>query len=248
MPEECIHGLAAGLCDICFPKARPEPVVASTAPRTRTPRTSAPTRPTASKPDHRVGEQRIYHVTHVDNLPFIAQGGALIADATPAMDASSAENRRARRETPVGDSVVADYVPFYLSPSAALWATMRAGVADDRLSRDVQGLPPGEFAILVSTVDSTTPFEVVIADGDAANTLTRFASTDEARDRMLRRLRVDDEAILGAELLVKGAFPFERITLIGAANDRGRDAIRDGLNDSVHVPKIAIYPPWFARG
>jgi hypothetical protein len=247
VPDECIHGLEAGLCDICFPKARPEPIVVSTAPRTRTPRSSAPTRPTASKPDHRVGEQRIYHVTHVNNLPFIADSGALLANASPAMDASSPANREARRETPLGDAVVSDYVPFYLSPNAALWAAMRAGTPDDRLSRDVQGLPPGEFAILVSTVDSTTAFEVAIADGDAANSFTRFAATDEARDRMLRKLRVDDEAILGAELLVRGSFPFERITLIGAANDRGRDAIRDGLNDSVHVPKIAIYPPWFAR-
>ena len=247
MPDECIHGLEAGLCDICFPKARPEPVIVATAPRTRTQRATALTRPTASKPDHRVGEQRIYHVTHVDNLPFIAESGALLADARPAVDASSPANREARRETPLGDSVVADYVPFYLSPNAALWAALRAGGNDERLSRDVQGLPPGEFAILVSTVDSTGAFEVAIADGDAANSFTRFAATDEARDRMLRRLRVDDDAILGAELLVKGSFPFDRITLIGAANDRGRDAVRDRLNDSVYVPKIAIYPPWFAR-
>jgi hypothetical protein len=246
LPDECIHGFAAGLCDTCYPKPVPMlATVTATATRSRTATSSRTT--VASRADHKVGEQRIYHVTHIDNLPLIIEADALLADASPAVDISSAENRAARRETVLGDGAVSDYVPFFLSPNATVWAALRAQQADARLSPEVRDLPAGEFVILVSTVKVASTMEVAVANGDAANTFTRIANSPDTNDRALRALRANEEAILVAELLVKGAFPFEQVSLIGVANDRARDAVKQVLQLAAHEPKVAVYPPWFGR-
>jgi hypothetical protein len=277
--EECIHGLDGELCALCFPPAAP---VASTVPAARAPRASrarTPEAPTAlrtvvapittgtaktKRHDDNVGEQRIYHLTHIRNLPGILATGRLLADASdawetrPVVDISSAENREARRQTPVSSAdsrTVADHVPFFLSPNALVWENIRAQSLDPRLSDSAHEAAAFDFVILVSTVKKaldaqdadadSTPFAVT--DGDAAFTATRFGSTPDAADTLLRSLRadLDSDAILKAELLVPGEFPFGLITLIGVANDRVRDAVKPMLAAASHKPKVAVYPPWF---
>jgi hypothetical protein len=276
--EECIHGLDGELCALCFPPAAP---VASTVPAVRAPRASrarTAEAPTAlrtvvapittgtaktKRHDDNVGEQRIYHLTHIRNLPGILATGRLLADSSdawgtrPVVDISSSANRDARRQTPVSgpDSlVVADHVPFFLSPNALVWENIRAQSLDPRLSDDAHDAAAFDFVILVSTVkkvldaaadESGTPFAVT--DGDAAFASTRFGSTADAADRMLRTLRadLDSDTILKAELLVPGEVPFGLITLVGVANDRVRDAVKPILATLSHKPKVAVYPPWF---
>ncbi|MBX0301485.1 DUF4433 domain-containing protein [Cryobacterium sp. 1639] len=279
MNEECIHGLDGELCALCFPPAAP---VASTVPVARAPRASrartaeAPTAlRTVAAPittgsaktkrhDDNVGEQRIYHLTHIRNLPGILAADRLLADTSedwetrPVIDISSPANREARRQTPVAgeDSpAVADHVPFFLSPNALVWENIRAQSLDPRLSEAAHDAAAFDFVILVSTVKKVldaqaadadaTPFAVT--DGDAAFTTTRFGSTPDAADTLLRTLRgnLDSDSILKAELLVPGEFPFGLITLIGVANDRVRDAVKPILAAASHKPKVAVYPPWF---
>jgi hypothetical protein len=277
--EECIHGLDGELCALCFPPAAP---VASTVPVARAPRASrartaeAPTAlRTVAAPittgtaktkrhDDNVGEQRIYHLTHIRNLPGILAADRLLADASdawetrPVVDISSPANRDARRQTPINgaaDRAVADHVPFFLSPNALVWENIRAQSLDPRLSEAAHEAAAFDFVILVSTVKKVldaqaadadaTPFAVT--DGDAAFTTTRFGSTPDAADTLLRTLRanLDSDSILKAELLVPGEFPFGLITLIGVANDRVRDAVKPLLAAASHKPKVAVYPPWF---
>ncbi len=245
LPDECIHGLEAGLCDVCYPK--PVPVVVAAATTTRTRAAAQPRTAGVGRPDHKVGEQRIYHVTHMSNLAGIVEAEALLAGATPVVDASSPANRAARQEVAVGTATVTDYVPFFLSPNAAVWSAIRAQQTDPRLSREIRDLPAAEFIILVSTVKVASTMEVAVADGDAAGALTRFGTTPETNDRTLRRLRADEEAILSGELLVKDSFPFDQLALIGVANDRARDAVKEILQAAAHEPKVAVYPPWFAK-
>ena len=39
---------------------------------------------------------------------------------------------------------------------------------------------------------------------------------------------------------------FDSIALIGVANDRVRDQVRDMLSRAGgYAPKVAVYPPWF---
>ena len=282
MIEECIHGLDGELCALCFPPAAP---VASTAPAVRAPRASrartaeAPTalRSVAApittgtaktkRHDDNVGEQRIYHLTHIRNLPGILAAGRLLADTSdawadrPVVDISSPANRDARRDTRVAgpDSLaVADHVPFFLSPNALVWDNIRAQSLDPRLSDDAHDAAAFDFVILVSTVkkvldqqvaaaDDASASHFAVTDGDAAFTNTSIGATADSADTLLRTLRadLDSDAILKAELLVPGEVPFGLVTLIGVANDRVRDAVKPILAAANHKPKVAVYPPWF---
>ena len=224
--------------------------------------------PAASKkPSINVGEQRVYHVTHSSNLPGILATGSLLADGSdawserPNVDISSAENRETRRATTVagaGELTVADYVPFFLSPNASLWGAIRSGSTDPRLSPAIRGVAASEFVILVSTVKALRSAqagngspgrpEVVVADGDAADSGARCATSSDAYERMLRQLITDEEsdALQHAELLVRDAVPFESVSLIGVMNDRARESVKGILASSGCSPRVAVHPPWFA--
>jgi hypothetical protein len=273
--EECIHGLDYGLCDACFPKAAPEVPVAVAKPRVTRPRASsltAPRKPAPAgslrNPPVEVGDQRIYHVTHVSNLADILSSGRLFADASeawekrPVVDISAPETRESRRTIVVSDdqgASVASYVPFFLSPTSSLWSSVRENVADPRLSIDIRDSAPSDYVILVSSVQSVIDAHaadeaerdaaVVVTDGDAAHTLTRFATTREAGDRVLRKLRAEEESvqILAAEYLVRDEFPFDLVSLIGVANDKARDAVKAIVKASDFSTRVAVYPPWFMR-
>jgi hypothetical protein len=274
LSDECIHGLANGLCASCFPQAAP---AATAAPRVAKPRASrareaaSPTalrservaplqqsRPTRSATaGGNVGEQRIYHITHIKNLPAILADGQLLAQTGVAgtkVDISSPDNREARRATPVSGQAersVADYVPFFLSPDSSLWDSIRSHDADPRLAPGADELTTFDFVVLVSTVGTATGHTgddgLIVTDGDAVAALSRFAATADDRERMLRALRAASasDSILDAEFLVAESFPFELVTLIGVANDKVREAVKGILAPSGFRPKVAVYPPWF---
>ena len=292
MGEECIHGLDLAACDLCTPKAAPV-ITAVTTPaerqaiRQRVPgapairisaksaaststKTAAPARrratPAAKLSADNIGEQRIYHLTHIKNLERILEAGALHADANPALeprpevDISSAENREARRAAAVAGSdelTVASYVPFFLAPNADVWDSVVSNETDARLSPEGHGSIPADFVILVSTVktvlaansDHSNPTAIAVTDGDAAAPLTRISATREAWELALRKLRFKDESsvMLEAEFLVEGSFDFDHITLVGVANDRVRDVVKPILQASLFRPKVAVYPPWFRK-
>ena len=215
-----------------------------------------------------ISEQRIYHVTHVSNLAAILESGALFADANtswterPTVDISSGDTRQSRRTIVVSDNhdaSVASYVPFFLTPTSSVWINVRENAADPRLSIDIRDSVASDFVILVSSVKSVIDAntvgeddihaEVVVSDGDAAHTLTRFATTREAGDRVLRKLRAEEEPVqvLAAEYLVHDKFPFDLVSLIGVANDKARDRVKAIVKDSAFKTRVAVYPPWFQR-
>ncbi|MDH6237691.1 DarT ssDNA thymidine ADP-ribosyltransferase family protein [Cryobacterium sp. CG_9.6] len=280
MSDECIHGLDGGLCAICFPKAAPEVVPVATVrkrsssakppsltgPRRVTP-VAAPRKTAAAKRAvDNVGEQRLYHVTHISNLAAILADGGLLADASesmevrPTVDVSAPAVRDARRTVLLpgdDDLTVANYVPFFLSPDASVWDAIRARTGDPRLVLNAHGSDAYDFVIIVSTVKTVVdahvatnedfPAGVALADGDAGAAGTRIVATSDGVERMLVRLRSDPESdvLRHAELLVMDSFPLELVTLLGVANDRVRDVVRAILKQSGYSPKVAVYPPWF---
>jgi hypothetical protein len=256
--QECIHGLEIPLCDICYPKAVVEkPKVA----RVATPRTPRVAGVSTSRKSINVGEQRVYHVTHIRNLELILTSGAILPDSELfgeeshpiAVDLSTALTRELRRtvEVPAGriadidgspvtvpGAAVSGYVPFFLSPTPTLWDDLRRGAGDEtRWSAAARSAAFTDFVFLVTTVKALGS-STVIADGDAAGATTLFAA-GESIGTMLQRLHGSDAA-LEAEALVPGSVPVEAIQLIGVANDRVRERVRD-----LTSTKVAVYPPWF---
>jgi hypothetical protein len=223
-----------------------------------------------------VDEQRVYHLTHISNLAAILQDGRLLANEAltirPTVDISAPATRESRKEArvPGAERSVAEYVPFFLSPNANVWESVRAEAADPRLALDAHGSEAFDFVMLVSTVkrindglsalaimktdadssdDETpaVPSVVAVTNADAAGTLTRFGATPATAQRMLQTLRaeIDGEMLLEAELLVPDAVPIEWVTLIGVCNDNVRETVRGILQASSFKPKVAVYPPWF---
>jgi hypothetical protein len=236
---ECIHGLEIPLCDACYPKAQP----VATAP-VRTARTSSPrvarvagVRTTRKSVDPT--RQRVYHVTHIGNLESILDADELRADATPQVDVSTPLTRELRVTAEVApERSVAGYVPFYLVPTASRWDELRQGAVDEtRWSAAARSAASVDFVVLVTTV-SALGADAVVADGDAAASLTRFA-TGDAITPALTKLH-DTETFDAAEMLAWESVPFSSIQLIGVANDRVRDRVRE-----LTSTKVAVYPPWF---
>ena len=264
MTDECIHGFVDGLCATCNPKPLPEPAAAS-RPAARS-RVASPPRatvrslraaariPVGSLPADTLLEQRIYHVTHVSNLPGILEQRAIVAGAVPQLDLSSAELRAERGEVSIPgrpELRLTDFVPFFLSPETGLWQSLRSGHDHPRVSAAGRAAEPLDFVFLVSTVRHVVASDpaFVLADGNAEASATRFATTREDAERMLYRLRAesDPERLQNAELLVADRLPLESVSLIGVANDKVRSAVRDILAGSDFTPKISVYPPWFQQ-
>jgi len=239
--QECIHGLEVPRCDLCYPKAQPEkPVVArrSAAPRSQRVAGVSTTRKSIDP-----AQQRVYHVTHISNLAPILDAYELRADATPVVDVSTPLTRELRATAEVApERSVADHVPFYLAPTAAVWDELRRGAEDEtKWSAAARAAASVDFIVLVSTV-AGLGVDAIVTDGDAAGSVTRFSSGDEIT-RALTRLH-DTEAIDVAEVLAPEVVSFEAIQLIGVANDRVRDRVRE-LIDGGSPVKVAVYPPWF---
>lgn len=248
MGLECIHGLDEALCDLCTPK--PVPKIEASAPKVVRPRASAAKArvPGAAGPTIQSVDQRIYHVTHIRNLEMIAIDGALRVDAEPEVDVSSALAREMRRSAPLASGgVVADRVPFYLSPGAERWREQRDGALGAHWSDAARAARPTDFVVLVADARAAGD-DVVLADGDAAAPATRFAHGLEAGTQQLRRMRALDPGYATGELLVPSPFPFGGIALIGVPHEPMRDRVRDILREvGGHAPKVAVYPPWFQR-
>lgn len=246
MADECIHGFDAGLCDICYPRVAPEapkPVRAATGAR-KTPVRAAGA-PTVAP--YSFATQRFFHVTHLRNLEAIMHTGELRADATPAVDVSSTITRELRAGADLADgTTVAHHVAFYASPTAVRWAELRDGATGPHWSDEARAAKPAEFVLLAVQASALGP-DIIAADADAAAPATRFAHGVADATTLLRRVRVDDPDFVHAEVLASRPVPFDSVALIGVANDRVRDTVRDMLDHAGgYKPKVAVYPPWFA--
>ena len=232
---------------MCFPQKLPEKPVAV---RATAPRKTAEVRParlgSAVKSRRPVGEQRVYHVTHVRNLEAILADAALRADATLEVPLYSDLGLELRATAEVGEGrAVSEYVSFALSPDSSAWSEVRAGAHEPGWSQAARRAVPSDFVFLVSTIGRLG--EVVVADGNAAGSLTRFASDQDGVRRSLDRLTDYPELGAAAEILVADTVPLTSIQLIGVANEPAKERVRGILSGSGFAPRIAVYPPWFAQ-
>ena len=247
MPDtECIHGFENGLCDSCFPKAAPaKPATRASSP-SRTRRVPGASRASSAKVPS-LADQRVYHVTHINNLESIFTEGQLVAAASidgSIFDVSSPLTRELRSSATLSTGEPVDrYVPFSLVPESTSWRELRAGAAESRWSTAARAATPTEFVFLVSTLRALGD-NVILADGDAAATLTRCATDQTAIARTLGNLRAD-ELTADAEVLVHGSVAFDDFQLVGVASDKARERVRALLHNASFTTKVAVYPPWF---
>ncbi|MYJ14840.1 MAG: DUF4433 domain-containing protein [Acidimicrobiia bacterium] len=203
----------------------------------------------------------LYHLTHVDNLPSIANDGLRSDGDVEDNDLlevdignQDVKARRRRMAVPVGPGgVVADYVPFYFAPrSPMLFAIHRGGVAT--FSGGQRGL-----VYLVARVGAIVDrgLGFALTDRNAASALARFSDriddleefvdwplmaakmwndTLEDPDRMSRRM---------AEFLVHERVPWDTFIALVARTDEEAENAAARLGNLRGEIQIVVRPRWY---
>ena len=203
----------------------------------------------------------LYHFTHVDNLPSIANEGlrcdsAVESDGLLSVDVGNQviKARRRRIQVPTGPGgAVADYVPFYFAPrSPMLFAIHQGGVPT---YRDGQS---GLVYLVTHTgaiVDRSLGY--VLTDRNAADALASFSNriddlegfvdwqlmtarmwrdTDEYPDRMSRRM---------AEFLVHDCVPWDAFVGLAVRTDEDAEKAATRLGSLAGEVRIVVRPGWY---
>ena len=251
--EDCIHGFPAGLCDVCYPRTpppAPRRLVRASPVRTSAVRTSASRSPSPRPqappvPPFELAGHRLFHVTHVDNLPAILDDGFLRAGVVPPLDVSSATARELRAAADLVDGrTVAEHVSFYASPLATRWRELRDGAAGAHWSDAARAARATEF-VLLGVPGSALGDAVVAVDADAAAPAARFGIGLAQATAVLRRARLADPELADAEVLAPEPVPVGAIAAVSVASEPVRDSVRELFALVDAAPRIAVYPPWF---
>ncbi|MCY3786466.1 MAG: DUF4433 domain-containing protein [bacterium] len=203
----------------------------------------------------------LYHFTHVDNLPSIANDG-LRSDSDvedsdlPEVDVGNQDVKARRRhiEVPVGPGgVVADYVPFYFAPRSPMLYVIHKG--------EVPTYEGGQEDLIYLVIDKDEVIDrhlgFVLTDRNAASALARFSNriddlegfvdwplmrarmwndTHEDPDRMSRRM---------AEFLVHGRVPWDAFVGLAARTDEDAEKATARLGSLASEARIVVRPGWY---
>lgn len=201
---------------------------------------------------------RVYHFTHLRNLPGIIEGGlrsdaACRREGRTEVQIGSAGIRERRLELPVGDvgpgGNVGDYVPWYFGPRSPMMFTL------SRNNYEYQG-GFDEVVYLVSSVPTIVELgcEWIASDRNAALTLAEFTDDEGALrghiswDIIGSRYWTDfaDGADLrAAEFLVHGSVPWEAVEAIVTKTDGTCEQVQAMVAGRHHSPPVYVRRQWY---
>jgi hypothetical protein len=209
-------------------------------------------------------QPKIYHITHIENLPRIITDGHLRSDATiaarrgPAVVIGMSEIKRRRieelevkchRGTKVGD-----YVPFYLCPRSIMLFVLHCDNHPDLTYHGGQKPILHLEADLRRVVDWATRHERLWAFSltNAGAYQTEFRARLEELDQLNWRAiaetdfrPADVREAKQAEFLVHGSFPLKLVSRIGVYSENTRRQVRDALRGCEHSPLVEVRPDWY---
>ena len=204
---------------------------------------------------------KIYHITHVQNLPEILKTGGLLCDKAVSQRSlmrqgiahNNIKERRARTRVHVASGgTLADYVPFYFTYRSPMLYTINKG--------NVASFQNGQSEIiyLVSDLEIVASSTLVwcFTDGHAAEHLTFFFEnpTDLAKI---------DWGVIGstswgntladpdrkrkkqAEVLVHQQFPWSSISSIGVFDAAMQSTVQGYLASATHKPVVSVQKSWY---
>jgi hypothetical protein len=201
----------------------------------------------------------IYHITHLNNLPSIVNGGVCCDNIEIAQRLSTVniaheniKERRRRRLVMIGPhGTLADYAPFYFAPRSPMLYVIHKGGVD--------GYTDGQNPIvhLVVYIEDIVEqdFAFVFTDGHAEMAVsgqftdladlqkidwpllksTYWNDTNEYPNRTQRRQ---------AEFLVHERCPWDLVKEIGVINSESEQRIATIL-DQLPRPQITIHRDWY---
>lgn len=208
-------------------------------------------------------QPKIYHITHVGNLPSIIGDGLLLSDASviarggPPAAIGNPGIKQRRLRLPVdchpGD-VVGDYVPFYFCPRSVMLFVIHRANHPELAYRDGQG----------PIVHLEADLHEVVAWAEGINRRWAFSLSNAGavyarfRSSLNDLDQVDWAAVAAtdfrsaavkeakqAEFLVHGAFPWNLVRRIGVRSYIIRDQVDLALRAAAHKPPVSLQPGWY---
>ncbi len=207
---------------------------------------------------------KIYHITHIDNLPNISANMGLVSDATRiarglscSLVGMSTIKERRLKEIEVSchpKTMVGEYVPFYFCPRSIMLYMLYMGNHPDISYKG--GQQPiihlqADFHKVINWANLNR-VNWAFSNGNAGSRLTNFynqssklneidwdavASTD-FRDPKIKEGKQ-------AEFLMFDAFPWTLIEKIGIINSTIATTVKTTLANVTHKPVVAVEPNWY---
>lgn len=206
---------------------------------------------------------KIYHITHVDNLPSIIEDAGLISDAAmiarggPAAPVGMSAIKMRRLALPVhchaGDHV-GDYVPFYFCPRSIMLFVIHCANHPELSYQGGQG----------PIVHLEADLREVVGWADSVGRHWAFSFSNAGAVYAQFRARLDDldqvdwNAVAAtdfrsalvkegkqAEFLVRDILPWELVSRIGVHSMSVRTQVGDALQGTRHRPKVLVQPQWY---
>ncbi|HEV7370214.1 type II toxin-antitoxin system toxin DNA ADP-ribosyl transferase DarT [Arenibaculum sp.] len=211
----------------------------------------------SSPPQH----PKIYHITHVDNLPAIIAAGELISDAAviaqggPQVTIGMGKLKKRRLELPVtchsGDHV-ADYVPFYFCPRSVMLYLLHQANHSELAYRGGQG----------PIVHLEADMQEVVGWADGEGRRWAFSLSNAAAYYCQFRASLADLGDVNwqavdarnwvscreekqAEFLLHGTFPWTLVRRIGVVSDEIAARAAAALHGAPHRPSVEIRRDWY---
>lgn len=207
---------------------------------------------------------KIYHITHIDNLPSILSSGGLVSDANRianglicSLVGMSTIKQRRLSEIEVSchpGTMVGQYVPFYFCPRSVMLYILHMGNHPELTYREGQQPIVHLEADLNSVMNwaSINGVQCAFSNGNAGAYITAFYkdSTDlvhlnwfaiDAIDFRDAKIKEGKQA----EFLMFDVFPWSLIEKIGTINSIMAAKVQTALATAAYQPAIAIEPSWY---
>ena len=209
------------------------------------------------------GERRIYHITHVGNLPGIVAVGGLWCDSALAasrhakhgIGMSTIKTRRLTLPvSPHPGTHVGDYVPFYFCPRCIMLYVIHCGNHPELTYRGGQGPIVHLSAPLDMVIDwaerEGRPWAFSFSNAGAY--YTRFSARRSELDQLdwqaigsidFRAPEVKEAK--QAELLVHEFFPVGLFDEVGVMDRTMQARAHAAFSAGSHCPLVRIRPDWY---
>lgn len=206
---------------------------------------------------------KIYHITHVDNLPEIVRAGGLYCDATrigegrnnTTIGMASIKSRRLRLPVPCHPSTrVGEYVPFYFCPRSIMLYVIHQANHQELVFRGGQArivhLEADLFEVVewASSAGRPWAFSLSNAGSRYARILSSIDDLDKLNWEAIEATDFRDPDIKEgkqAEFLIHEWFPWELITRIGTHSERVKNITIGSLGSPAHHPKVSVEAKWY---
>lgn len=207
---------------------------------------------------------KIYHITHVENLPSIIAEGALLSDAQmvarggPAASIGMGHIKRRRLEKLEvrchPGTMVGEYVPFYFCPRSVMLYLLHRGdnpeLAHKGGQRPIVHLEAdlGEVVEWADEAKCLWAFSLTNAGAFYTHFYNRLDDLDQINWRAVAATDWRAPEIKEgkqAEFLVYDSFPWGLVNRIGVSSMEVRNRTVAALRGAKHQPRVEIQPTWY---